>query len=76
MRQQRADVDVVGPLRQPADELREAFPLPGDAGRKHGLWNILHAFHQLDQTRVIRGTARRKADAAIAHDDGRDTVLG
>ena len=34
VRQQRADVDVIGALRQPVDEVREALPLPGDAGRQ------------------------------------------
>ena len=53
----------------------ESSPIPGNAGAQHRLRNILDAFHQFDQPAVIGRPARRKADAAIAHDRGGDAVL-
>ena len=40
-----------------------------------GSGNILDAFHQLDQPEMIGRAARRKTDAAIAHDRRGDAVL-
>ncbi|MBA7693607.1 hypothetical protein ES703_102194 [subsurface metagenome] len=67
MRQLRADIHVEVPLRQPVHVIGKALPRPGNAGAQHRLGNVFHAFHQLDQPRVVGRLARRKADAAIAH---------
>ena len=75
MRQLRADIHVEISLRQPLHVIRKAFPGPGNAGAQHRLGDVLDAFHQLDQPDMIGRPARRKADAAIAHDRCGDAVL-
>ena len=75
MRQLRADVDVEAPLRQPVHVVRKALPRPGNAGAQDRFGNVLDAFHQFDQPAVIARLARRKTDAAIAHDRCGDAVL-
>ena len=75
VRQLRADIHVEVPLRQPVHVIRKAFPGPGNAGAQHRLGNVLDALHQLDQPEMVCRPARRKADAAIAHDRRGDAVL-
>ena len=41
---------------------------------ERGARDVLDALHQLDQHVVVGRLYRRKADAAIAHDDGGDAV--
>jgi hypothetical protein len=75
MRQLRADVDVETAVRKPVHVVGEAFPGPRNAGAQHRLGNVLDALHQLDQPQMIVRPAGREADAAIAHDHGRDAIL-
>ena len=52
----------------------KCFPVPGHAFGKRGAGNILNALHKADQPVMLVLLGRRKADAAIAHDDGGDAV--
>jgi hypothetical protein len=52
----------------------EVLPGPADALGEHAAGDVLHALHELDESRAIAGPHRREADAAVAHHAGGDTV--
>ena len=50
------------------------LPAPRDALVQRGAGDVLDALHELDEPVVPVGPHRREADAAVAHDHGRDAV--
>ena len=69
VRHMRANIDGARQPLQLVQIFREGFPVPAHPLRQGGARNILDAFHQADQPFVPVRLGRRKADAAIAHDD-------
>ena len=74
VRHVRRDVDRARQLLERVEVLGEALPLPRDAFGERGAGDVLDAFHEADQPLVAIGGGGREADAAVAHDDGRDAV--
>ena len=74
MRHVSADVHVVRARGEKVEILGIGFPCPGQSIGQHGMRNVLDAFHQPDEQVMLIVAAWREADAAIAHDDGRDAV--
>ena len=69
-----AEVDVVGTSLDRGEVLAEGLPGPVDPLVEHRAGNVLDPFHEGDEARVRIGSHRREADAAVAHDRGRDAV--
>ena len=76
MRHLSADIDRTGLAFQRIQELWKAFPVPFQAFRQHDAWDILNAFHQVDQRVVVLGLTRGEADAAIAEKHGCHAMPG
>jgi len=74
VRDLRTHVDRARHSIERIEVLGKALPLPVDPLGKCSSWDVLDAFHQLDQEVLLSRPNRRKADPAVAHDDGRDTV--
>ena len=75
MRHLRRDIDIEFTLFECIELIGEGFPIPGQTIDHHHLWNIFNTLHQLDQHVALMRAARRKADTAIAHQNGRDTMV-
>src|ERR1019366_4644452 len=69
-----ADVDRPPPSFEGVEVLGERLPLPPDALGQGGAGDVLHALHGPDEPLVPVGHGRGEADAAVAGDDGGDTV--
>ena len=69
-----SDIDGAGQALQLVEIFGEGFPVPADPFGQCGAGNILDPLHQADQPIVLVRFRRREADAAIAHDNGRDAV--
>ena len=54
--------------------LGERLPAPVDALGERGAGDVLHALHQADEPLLVAGAHGREPDAAVAGDDGGDTV--
>src|SRR5262249_26296853 len=63
-------IDVVPATFRRVEIVGKALPIPGKPLSHHDAWNVLDAFHHADEKLAILGMARRKANAAIAHDHG------
>ena len=74
MRHLGAEIDVEPALRQRVEIVGKGFPAPGQAFLEDDARDVLHALHQAHQHVALGGPARRKADAAVAHDGGRDAM--
>src|SRR5262249_52630117 len=74
VRQERAKIDVALFAVERSGVLGKCLPLPMQSLVHDWAWNVLHAFHELDQLLAIRRPAGRKADAAVAHHCGGDTM--
>ena len=72
--QQRGDVEHPWHGLELVEVLGEGLPVPRHALVERGTGDVLDTLHQLDEEVVLVGTSRREADAAVAHDDGRDAV--
>ena len=72
----RGNVNVELTCIQRIEIFREGFPVPGQSFDHDHLWNVFHAFHELDQDLALIGLARRETDAAIAHDHRGHAVAG
>ena len=69
-----AEVDVAWASIEVVEVLGERLPLPRETLVQGGTGNVLDAFHELDQPLAVVLVHRSEPDAAVAHDDRRDTV--
>ena len=76
VRQEGGDVHRVLAAVERVEVLGEGLPLPLDALVQRGAGDVLDALHQLDEAFLPAGAHRGEADAAVAGDDGGDTVAG
>ena len=74
VRNLRADVEHLRRAVDRVEVLGVVLPTPLDALGERGAGDVLDAFHQTDEPRVLVGVNRRETDAAVAHDDGGDAV--
>src|SRR5690606_4219707 len=73
-----ADVDGAGFAIQRVQVFGEALPLPLDALGQGRAGNVFHVFHDFDHALALAviGAAGGKTDAAVAHDQRGDAVVG
>ena len=76
VRQLCGEIDIAVALFESIEIVGKGFPVERYAGSHHHLGDILDPFHQLDHQLPVLGPGRGKADAAVAHDDRRDAVIG
>ena len=74
VRQERGDVHRVLAAVERIEVLREGLPLPLDSLVQRGAGDVLDAFHQLDEPRLLTRPHRRETDAAIAGHDRRHAM--